>query len=460
MSNSKELGTERIPRILAKMAIPASVGFLIMNVYFIVDTIFVGRWVGALGIAAITVVMPISFLVSSIGMAIGVGGASVISRALGSDDEDHACRTFGNMVSLTVILVFLLMALGFIFEESILLAFGAKGDILPYAKTYFEIILFGSPFLAWAMMSNNVMRAEGEPNMAMLVMMIPAVVNLILDPIFIVWFEWGMAGAAWATAISYVMSAGFSLWFFLSGRSEIKIFWSSLRLKLSLIKQISSIGSVTLARQGTISLLSIVLNQSLFTYGGEIAVAAFGIVNRTMMFANFPVLGITQGFLPIAGYNYGAQKFARVKDIIWTAVRAGTVIAGGLFVLVLLFPEEITRLFTTEGGLIEMSSKAMVLIFLATPLLTLQLIGSAYFQAIGKALPALLLTLTKQGFFLIPLVLILPIFFDLNGIWYAFPVSDILAAAVTYWYLRREIRKTIDPYLEVEQDAQEAVLAE
>ncbi|MEO1713693.1 MAG: MATE family efflux transporter, partial [Bacteroidota bacterium] len=267
MSNSKELGTEPIPKVLAKMAIPASVGFLIMNIYFIVDTIFVGRWVGPLGIAAITVVMPISFLVSSIGMAIGVGGASVISRALGADDENHACRTFGNMVSLTVILVFLLMILGFVFEHSILEAFGAKGDIFPYAETYFEIILMGTPFLAWAMMSNNVMRAEGEPNMAMLVMMIPAVVNLILDPIFIVWFEWGIAGAAWATAISYVMSAFFSLWFFTSGRSELKIFWSSLKLKLSLIKEISSIGSVTLARQGTISLLSIVLNQSLFTYG-------------------------------------------------------------------------------------------------------------------------------------------------------------------------------------------------
>ena len=175
------------------------------------------------------------------------------------------------------------------------------------------------------------------------------------------------------------------------------------------------------------------------------------------MFANFPVLGITQGFLPIAGYNYGAGDYKRVKSIIWTAVRAGTAIAGSLFVMVLLFPEPITRLFTTEAGLVDLASHALILIFLATPLLTLQLIGSAYFQAIGKALPALLLTLTKQGFFLIPLVLILPIFFELDGIWYAFPAADVLAAAVTYWYLNREIKKNIDPYLETKPEEEELV---
>ena len=313
MNSSQELGTEKIGKLLQKMAIPASAGILVMSIYFIVDTIFVGRWVGSLGIAAITVVMPITFFFSSMGMAIGVGGASIISRALGSDSFGKACRTFGNMITLALLLIICLVSVGFFFQEELLTAFGAKGNILPIAKQYFSIILLGVPGLGWSMMSNNVMRAEGEPKMAMLTMMIPAIANLILDPIFIIWLDWGIEGAAWATTISYYMSASFTLWFFLSGRSELKIYWNSLKLKKDLVLEIFSIGGVTLARQGSVSLLSIVLNNSLFFYGSELAVSIYGIIGRIVMFANFPVLGITQGFLPIAGYNYGAQKWGPGK---------------------------------------------------------------------------------------------------------------------------------------------------
>ena len=443
MSHSQELGTESISRILVKMAVPASIGILVMSIYFIVDTIFVGRFVGPLGIAAITVVMPVTFLISSMGMAIGVGGASIISRALGAEKPDKACRTFGNMITLTFLMVLTLMVAGTMFTDTILRTFGANGNILEYAREYFNIILVGVPCLAFAMMSNNVMRAEGEPKMAMLTMMIPAVFNLILDPILIVGLDMGLRGAALATSISYYLSAGWAAYFFLSGRSELKIFLSSLKLKIKLVKEIFSIGGVTLARQGSISLLIIVLNQSLFAYGGEMAVAVYGIINRSMMFVNFPVLGITQGFLPIAGYNYGAEKWGRVRAIIKTSILSGTAIAFGLFMVIMIFANHIVALFTTDPHLLEHTPRAMRLAFLATPLITSQLIGSAYFQAIGKALPALFLTLTKQGFFLIPLVLTFPLYFGLDGIWYAFPVSDVLAASVTLWYLRREVRKNL-----------------
>jgi len=458
MNNSQELGTRPIGQLLAKMAIPASIGILVMSIYFIVDTIFVGRFVGTLGIAAITVVMPITFLISSIGMAIGVGGSSIISRALGADDNRKACRTFGNMASLTFLIVIAVGGLGLLFEEPILRLFGAQGDIMAPAKSYFIIILAGVPGLAWAMMSNNVMRAEGEPNMAMLSMMIPAVANLILDPIFIIWLDWGLEGAAWATTISYYLSAAFTTWFFLSGRSELSFFPGSLWLKWDLVKEIFSIGIVTLARQGTISLLTIVLNNSLFEYGNEVAIAIYGIINRIMMFANFPVLGITQGFLPIAGFNYGAKKWGRVRDTINYSIRTGTLIAVGLFTFIILGSDMIVGLFTTDPELLQRTPSALILVFLATPLITVQLVGAAYFQAIGKAIPALLLTMTKQGFFLIPFVLILPYFFGLDGIWYAFPVSDVLAAGVTYGYLRYEMRKTLDK--EVVKEKEEALASE
>jgi len=212
-------------------------------------------------------------------------------------------------------------------------------------------------------------------------------------------------------------------------------------LKAGLVREIFSIGIVTLARQGTISLLTIVLNRTLFTYGNEVAVAIYGIINRIMMFANFPVLGITQGFLPIAGYNFGAGKMERVRSIINYAIRNGTLISLGLFALVLLFAEPIVSLFTNDPALLEQTPPALVLTFLAVPLISVQLISSAYFQAIGKAWPALWLTLTKQGFFLIPFVLLLPRYFGLEGVWYAFPISDVQAAGVTFGYLRLEMKR-------------------
>jgi len=438
---SQELGTESIGKLLIKQSVPASIGFLIMSIYSIVDTIYVGRWIGPLAIGAITVVMPISFLISSIGMAIGVGGSSIISRALGSKDRRKALKTFGNMVNTTLHFAIILVILGSMFDESILKIFGGKGEILPLAKDYFRVLLYGIPFLAWAMMSNNVIRAQGKPKVAMLVMVIPAIINIILDPIFIIVLEMGLAGAAWATTISYIVSATYTLIFFLKGNGEISFVLKYFKLDFSLLKEIFSIGSITLARQGSISLLIVVLNQTLFNYAGEIGISVYGIVNRVMMFALFPVIGIVQGFLPIAGYNYGARNALRVRQSINTSIKYALLLAGGILVLILAFSEYVVNAFTTDDVLIKESSFALIFVFLMSPLIAVQMVGAGYFQAIGKALPALLLTLTKQGFFLIPLVLIMPAIFGVQGIWYSFPIADVLSAVVTWIFLQREVKK-------------------
>lgn len=432
-----DMGTAPIPALLVKQAVPASIGILIMSIYGIVDTIFVGRYVGALGIAAITVVLPITFLISSIGMAIGVGGASMISRALGADNRPKAWLTFGNQVTLTIVLALLIVVAGFAFQDAILIAFGGRGDILPYAKTYFHIMLYGIPFLAWAMMSNNVIRSEGKPRTAMYIMVVPAVVNMILDPILIITFDMGIAGAAWATTVSYVASAGYAVWFFASGRTSLRITWAHLGVRWHIVQEIFSIGVISLARQGTVSILSIILNNALFRYGGEMSVSVYGIINRVMMFANFPVLGITQGYLPIAGFNYGAQHWARVRQVLNLAIRSGTVIALVIFAGIMTFSKGLAGIFTTDGDLIAATGPALRVVFVATPLIAVQLMGSGYFQAIGKPLPGLLLTLTKQGFCLIPLLLVLPRFMGLSGIWWAFPIADVVAAAITYYFLWR-----------------------
>ncbi|MDW3650399.1 MAG: MATE family efflux transporter [Bacteroidia bacterium] len=441
MSNRNQFATEGLGKLLQQQAIPASIGILIMSIYGIVDTFFVGRWVGANGIGAITVVLPITYLIASIGMSIGVGGASIISRALGDKNPEKAHKTFANQVILTLVLAILIVSLCYVFIDYVLFAFGGKGEIKQYARDYFEVILFGIPFLAWAMMSNNVIRAEGFPKVAMFILIVPAVANIILDPILIVGFDMGIKGAAWATTLSYIASASYAAWFFLFGKSDLKLKVKDLVLNWPIIREIASIGSVTLARQGTISVLAMVLNNSLFFYGGEMGLSIYGIINRLMLFINFPVLGITQGFVPIVGFNYGAKLWDRVAGITNLSMKTASMIAFGIFIMIMILAPKIAAIFTEDAELIARTAPAMRLTFLATPLLAISLLGSAYFQAIGKALPALLLALTKQGFFLIPLVLILPLFFGLNGIWYSFPIADIGAAAISYYYIQRNMKK-------------------
>lgn len=438
---SEELGTEDISSLLIKQSVPASIGILILSLYMIVDTIFVGQWVGSLAIAAITVVMPIMYLISSIGMAIGIGGSSIISRALGAGDKDLANKTFSNQVILTAISVLLILVPGILFEDEILMAFGGQGEILPYAKEYYRVVMLGIPFLAFAMMANSVVRSIGRPKVSMRVMITPAVVNIILDPILIKYFDMGLGGAAWATTISYLLCALYVLYFFLKGQKEISITKEGLRPDKEIIKEISSLGSVTLARQASIAVLSSVVNNSLIAFGGEIYVAVYGIIGRVMMLAFFPAIGLTQGVLPIVGYNYGANQFKRVKKTMSKSILYSIGVSLVLYVVLLVFKVEIVSIFTDEVQPRELTPPALLIVMLMMPLVGVQMIGSAYFQAIGKAIPALLLTLTRQFFFLLPMLFILPQFFGLNGIWYSFPIADVLATIVTFVWMKVALNK-------------------
>jgi len=441
--SSEDLGSQSINKLLIKQAVPASIGILVMSLNILVDTIFVGNWIGSIAIAAINVVLPVSFFIAALGMAIGIGGSSIISRALGAKNAQKALQTFGNQITLTLLLTISLVVVGLIFRDSIIPSFGGKGAIFAPAKIYYTIVLYGVPFLALCMMGNTVIRAEGKPKFAMYAMMIPSVTNLFLDYILINVLDYGMAGAAWATSISYIICFAFILWFFLSKNSELKIDFSHFGLRTSLVSEISSLGFVTLARQAVVSVTYLVMNNILLNLGGETAVTSYGIVSRMLMFAMFPVLGLTQGFLPIAGYNYGAQNYARVRETINTAIKYAMILATLVFILLMIFPEEITRMFTSDMEIIKKTPSDMRWVFAATPIIAIQLIGAAYFQAIGKARPALLLTLTRQGFFFIPLILILPKFYGELGVWMSFPISDILATFVTAYFLNREIRKDL-----------------
>ncbi|MBV7270115.1 MATE family efflux transporter [Winogradskyella luteola] len=443
--STQDLGQESIGKLLIRQAVPASIGILVMSLNILVDTIFVGNWIGPTAIAAINVVLPVSFFIAALGMAIGVGGSSIISRALGANNQLKACKTFGNQITLTAFITVIFVVFGLWFINDLIPAFGGKGDIFEPAKIYYRIVLYGVPILALCMMGNTVIRAEGKPKFAMYAMMFPSVGNLVLDVLFIKVFDFGMAGAAWATTGSYILCFLFILWFFLSKNSELKINIKHFGLDLPIVKEIGSLGFVTLARQAIVSVTYLLMNNILFDLGGETSVTAYAIVVRMLMFALFPVYGITQGFLPIAGFNYGAEKYKRVRETIMTAIKYGILLAAIIFVFLMIFPDAITRLFTQDAEVLKETPPAMRWVFAATPIIGIQLIGAAYFQAIGKAIPALLLTLSRQGFFFIPLILILPKYYGALGVWMAFPISDVLATLVTVFFLHREVKLNLLP---------------
>lgn len=441
--SSEDLGTQSIGSLLVKQAVPASIGILVMSLNILVDTIFVGNWIGSVAIAAINVVLPVSFFIAALGMAIGIGGSSIISRALGGGDKPKALHTFGNQIGLTLLLTITLVAVGITWADDIIPSFGGKGAIFEPARIYYLVVLYGVPFLALCMMGNSVIRAEGKPRFGMIAMIIPSIGNLLLDYLLIKVFDLGMAGAAWATTGSYLLCFTYILWFFRSAHSELKISWRHFAPNPEVIKEIASLGGVTLARQAVVSVTYLVVNNILFDLGGESSITVYAIVGRMLMFALFPVLGITQGFLPIAGYNYGAHKYVRVKESIKTAITYAALLGVVVFALIMAFPEQITRVFTDNEEVLREAPQAMRWVFVATPIVVVQLIGSAYFQAIGKAKPALFLTLSRQGFFFIPLVLILPRFLGEFGVWVSFPVSDLLSTIVTAFFLDREVRTNL-----------------
>jgi len=438
---SAYLGIEPIPKLLIKQAVPASIGILVMSLNILIDTIFVGKWIGVNAIAAINVVLPVSFFIAALGMAIGIAGGSIISRALGQKNLNRATKTFGNQIVLTFLLTTSFVIFGLSFIDIIIPAFGGKGKLLEPSKIYYTIVLYGVPFLGYCMMGNNVIRAEGKPKYAMYAMLLPSISNLLMDYLFIYILDLGMYGAAWATSLSYLVCAAYIFSFFNSKRSEIHPSWDDLKLDIGITKEIGALGFVTLARQSIVSISVLLVNNILFNLGGESVIAVYAIISRLLMFSLFPVLGITQGFIPIAGYSYGANHKKRVEEVIRTALIYASGFATLVFLLIYFFSNSIAGIFTDNPIVLEKAPTAIRWVFAATPIVGVQLIGAAYYQAIGKAIPALLLTLTRQGFFFIPLLYFFPKFMGINGVWLAFPVAESLASLFTGSFLIYELKK-------------------
>ena len=441
--SASEMGIEPIGKLLIKHAVPSSLGILVMSLNILIDTIFVGHWIGPNAIAAINIVLPVSFFVAAIGMSIGIGGGSIISRSLGNKNYDKANKTFGNQVSLTLISTIFFMSLGLYYTNDLIPLFGGKGELFDLAKIYYVIVMIGVPVLGLCMMSSNTIRAEGKPKSAMYAMFIPSISNLCLDYLFIYELGLGMYGAALATTLSYFICGIYILSFFVLKKSDLKLKASDLKFDVSLVKETLSLGLVTLSRQAAVSLTVLVVNNILFSLQGENMIAVYAIISRMLMFMLFPILGITQGFIPIAGYNFGAKNKDRVLNSVKKAIVYSTGMATLIFLFIYTFSDIVANAFTSDINIINKTSDALILVFMATPIIGVQLIGSAYFQAIGRAFPALMLTLSRQVFFLIPLVFFLSKIYGVYGVWISFPLAELLSTILTGIYLNFELKKLI-----------------
>lgn len=433
---SEQLGIEAIPKLLAKLAIPAMFGMFIMALYNVVDTIFVARAVGTIGVAALSIAFPVQMIIMALAGSIGIGGASVISRMLGANKLEDANQVFGNVISMVLLVSILGILLGLNFLTPILYMFGSSESILPYAKDYLGVILYGTIFFAFAFSMNNIIRSEGNAKTAMWTMIIGAGLNIILTPIFIFGLGLGVKGSAIATVLSQGITAVYLVIYFLSGKSSLSFRTSYLRPKLVAIKQILAIGSSAFVQQAAGSIMFIVANHMLIFHGGDLAVAVFGIMHKVIMFSLMPTMGIIQGLMPIVGYNYGANQHDRVSESIMLAVKTSTLIVLFAFIVIMLFPKYIMLIFTSDPKAIQMGQSALRVMFSFTITIGIQMVTGGVFQSLGKARPALILSMSRQVLFLIPLLLILPYMFNLIGIWLAFPVADLLAFLLALWFIK------------------------
>ena len=441
------LGYKSIPSLLKSFAVPSIIAMLVSSLYNIVDQIFIGQGVGYLGNAATNVSYPLTTICLAISLLIGVGSASQFSLYLGAKEKEKAEAVVGNGIAMMLTFGILYMVLIEIFLHPLLLAFGATAENLPYAETYSRIIALGMPFQVVTTSMSNLIRADGSPKYSMICMLIGAIANTILDPIFIFIFDLGVAGAAWATIIGQFLSFLAAI-VYVRRFQSVQLRLADIRLNIRQSIHTASLGMSNSLNQVAITFVQIVLNNSLTYYGAmseygkDIPLAACGIVMKTNAILLAIIIGISQGSQPILGFNYGAKQYDRVRSTYKLAITCNLIVSAAGFILFQFFPYQIISLFGTgDAAYYEFSIRFMRTFLFMVIINGVTLLSSNFFAAIGKPIKGLLLSMTRQVFFLIPLVLILPLFFGLDGILYSAPVSDGMAFLVSVAVISRELRR-------------------
>ncbi len=434
------LDDDHIGRLLAKLTLPALLGMSVTTLYNVVDTIFIGHYVGTLGIAALSLVFPIQMLSMGIGQMMGMGGASLISRLIGAKNIPRAEHALGNAFSGTVLLSVVVTVIGLSQADFWLRLLGASDAVLPYAHDYMTVILFGMIFQTFGMSMNMLIRAEGNARVPMIGMIIGAGTNIILDAIFIIPLGMGVAGAAWATVIAQIIAAIYFLSYHLRGRSFLKLHSRNLIIRWQIMKDIMAIGVSALTMVLAGSIASIFVNRLLVQYGGDMHLSAFGVLHRLMMFALMPGMVLGQGLQPILGFNYGARRYDRALRGIRLTIMVATTISLVAFFVLYFSPEPFLRIFTDDPDLIAISSYGAKRIFLVMPIIGFLMVGTTLFQAIGKVVQAIVTSLSRSAIFLLPCVLILPRFWGIDGVWWAFPITDGLTFLLVISLLIPQLR--------------------
>jgi putative MATE family efflux protein len=437
----RALASEGIGRLLWKLSLPAGIGMFVMALYNVVDTIFLGHAVGPLAIAGLSIVFPVQMVVLGMGQMIGIGGASLLSRSLGARDVGRAERTLGNAVLLACLLGIVIPVVGLSGGSFWLRLFGASDAVLPYAKDYFDIILLGTMFQVFAMSANGLVRAEGNARVPMVAMIVGAVLNIALDAGFILGLRMGVAGAATATVLSQVVSATYLVSYYLLRRSSVRIAMRNLVPERSVMREILAIGVSSFVRTTAASLVIVFVNRSLVAYGGDIALAAYGVLHRILMFLFMPIISIGQGLQPVLGFSYGSKRYDRALRAIQVSTIVATALSVTSFLILFFLPSPIIRIFTTDSALISAGSSGARLMFLAMYLVGFQMVGSVVFQAIGKAVPAFVTAISRNILFFLPAIFILPRFLGLDGVWASFPVADSLSFVLTLLLVLPQIRR-------------------
>ncbi len=435
-----ELGTERISKLLVQYAVPAIIAQIAASLYNMIDSIFIGQGVGALAISGLATTFPFMNLSAAFGAMVGLGGATQLSVKLGQRDYESAKLILGNIVTLNIIVGALFAAISLLFLDDILYFFGASEATLPYARDYMVVILYGNIVTHLYFGINAALRASGHPRQAMMATIITVINNIILTPIFIYVFDWGIAGAALATIIAQCTTLVWQIRLLSNPNELLHLQRGIYRLKNEIVKAILSIGMSPFFINAAACLVVIIVNKSLRSYGedGDIAIASYGIANRFMFIFVMIVLGLTQGMQPIVGYNFGAKQHKRVNEVFKLTCISATLVMVIGFLLGEIIPETIARAFTTEEILITGAAKAMRIMACMMPLIGFQMVTTNFFQSIGLVKKSIFLSLTRQILLLIPLLLILPLFYGENGVWYSLPISDFAAAVLTTIMLKKQ----------------------
>ena len=443
-----ELGTERVRKLLIQYAVPAIIAMTASSLYNMVDSIFIGHGVGPLAISGLALTFPLMNLAAAFGSLVGVGAATLISMRLGQRDYQTAGTVLGNVVVLNLIIGVVFGVLALVFLDPILYFFGASADTISYAREYMTVILAGNVITHMYLGLNAVLRASGHPRKSMYATIMTVVINTVLDPLFIYGFGWGIRGAAIATVLAQVISLVWQLRI-LSNKNELQHFRRGIyRLRGSLVRDILAIGMSPFLMNLAACFIVILINRSLATYGGDLSIGAYGIVNRLGFFFVMIVMGINQGMQPIAGYNYGSRQYGRVLQALRLTILGATCITSLGFLIGELMPKTVVALFTTDEELIRLSAEGMRITFACFPIIGFQMVATNFFQSIGMAWKAIVLSLSRQLLFLLPCLLVLPTLFDSYtewngslGVWCAMPVSDFLASVVAFFMLTHQLRK-------------------